>query len=233
MASLLLRICAVPFGYTSDLIDSDLVYGDECVTTAEMNWRNLHSSRGLAPLPDVVLSNAPTPSPLRRAHSYLSFFPDKNSTTPALPPTTSALNTHPATTTTTTTPSEALGIVSSIPTRAVSTGRLDDKERDAVKKGLEHIREIRRRLQNEHPQPDPYHALPQLSWFFPRPPPHHPPNHPPQCQGEEERAQGLDGEEEHPQAGEEGASGVWRRAGRDLRRVADNFQSNSAKVGNK
>lgn len=46
-----LIVCAgaVPFGYTSELKDCDYQcfgYGDQCVSTAAMNWRNLQIPQG-------------------------------------------------------------------------------------------------------------------------------------------------------------------------------------------
>lgn len=49
MLSLIVCAGAVPFGYTSEMNDCDYQcfgYGDQCVTTAEMNWRNLQIPQG-------------------------------------------------------------------------------------------------------------------------------------------------------------------------------------------
>nr|XP_053631421.1 uncharacterized protein LOC128687882 [Cherax quadricarinatus] len=223
MASVLLRACAMPFGFTSDMIDSDFTYEGECIFTDEMNWRTIQRSRGLAPLPDVILSNTPPPSPLRRAHSYLSFFPEK--TIHTLSTSNLALDTPP--------PTPTPEACRSTRTRAASFGNLVNWEEN-LKVGLKHIREVRRRLHSEHPQHNPQHSLPQLSWPLPRPhrcpnTPHHRPNIPPHhpnhfyySQGQGESTQGEREEEDR-----------CRKAGRELRKIADNFQLNSAKVATK
>lgn len=49
MMNLIVCAGAVPFGYTSEMNDCDYQcfgYGDQCVTTAEMNWRNLQIPQG-------------------------------------------------------------------------------------------------------------------------------------------------------------------------------------------
>lgn len=176
--------CAVPFGYIQDIdFDSEGIQSD-------MLWHNLETRRGLPPLPDVILSNTPPPSPLRRAHSYLSFFPEKPThalpTPPLAPP---ALDTPPLT------PSETHA-------RAAS---------------VEHIQEVRRRLQNNHPEPQSPHTLPQLSWPLPRP----------QEEGSQEEREGNQGAE-----GERGDDERrWRMVGRDLQKIADEFQLHHGKVG--
>ncbi|XP_045587781.1 uncharacterized protein [Procambarus clarkii] len=191
---------AVPFGYTTEMNNMDLFVTDE------MYWENLQNRRGLpATLPDVILSNTPPPSPLRRAQSYLSFFPEKSPhALPVLP----TLDTPPAT------PSDpTVGVA-----RAASVGRLEEGGRDeSVKTSLEHIQEVRRRLQSDHPHPP--NTLPQLSWPLPRP------HRSPQRQGEESSLEDGDRAQDDEIQ--------YRRVGRELRKIADQFHVSNAKVSTK
>ncbi|KAG0721540.1 hypothetical protein GWK47_046265 [Chionoecetes opilio] len=137
----LLHAGAVPFGYTSDKIECDFPgCFEDCVTTS-MSCHYIPDVRGTFPLPDVILSNTPPPSPLRRARSCHTFFPDKTETLPPSP------LTPPAT-----------------------PGFTADREAgvQALQTGLGHIQEVRRRWRDNSSH-NPYH-LPQLSWVLPRPP---------------------------------------------------------------
>nr|XP_045586705.1 uncharacterized protein LOC123748579 [Procambarus clarkii] len=219
MVSVLLRACAMPFGYTSDMIDSDFTCDDLCFSTAEMNSRNIQRPRGLpAPLPDVILSHTPQPSPLRRSQSYLSFFPEK--LTHALPtPTLDMPQAVPSTTT--------LGVRRNSQARSISVGNLTSLE-ESVRMGLKRIRKVRHRIQSDEPQSYQNHTLPQLSWPSPRP-------HRNLCyrlprEGESVRDDAVDGEHSQEETEEQGR---WRKAGRELRKIADHFELNTAKVAAK
>lgn len=212
---------AVPFGYTGELNDFDFFYGDECLSAENMDWQNV--PRGLIPaLPDVILSNTPPPSPLRRAHSYHSFFPEKSrtqTTTPLPPP---SLETPPAT------PTARLEDGRNGPARTSSVDRLMNGE-ESVKTGLEHIQEVRRRVQN-----DPHHQqdLPQLSWALPSP--HHHPQRQVERGSSEDERESNQRETGNVQRGEaEEEQERWRRVGGDLRKIADQFQQKHDKVETK
>ncbi|XP_066955822.1 uncharacterized protein [Macrobrachium rosenbergii] len=82
MMSFIANAGAVPLGYVSAMIDSE----DQCLACSSeqcclllqsqsMQWQqHLRNANAFPPLPDLVLSNTPPPSPLRRAAS-LPFFP--------------------------------------------------------------------------------------------------------------------------------------------------------------
>ncbi|XP_068228544.1 uncharacterized protein [Palaemon carinicauda] len=82
MMSFIANAGAVPMGYVSAMIDSE----DQCIACSEQQcslnynrqWQHLRNFNVFPPLPDLVLSNTPPPSPLRRAAS-LPFFPSGNS----------------------------------------------------------------------------------------------------------------------------------------------------------
>ena len=99
----------------------------------------LFLSPGTFPLPDVILSNTPPPSPLRRARSCHAFFPEKTEMQPPSP----------------LTPPATPGVVSD-----------GDGGVQALQTGLSHIQEVRRRLRDSFSH-NPL-QLPQLSWTLPR-----------------------------------------------------------------
>ncbi|XP_064114997.1 uncharacterized protein LOC135221110 isoform X2 [Macrobrachium nipponense] len=82
MMSFIANAGAVPLGYVSAMIDSE----DQCLACSSeqcclllqnqsVQWQqHLRNANVFPPLPDLVLSNTPPPSPLRRAAS-LPFFP--------------------------------------------------------------------------------------------------------------------------------------------------------------
>ncbi|XP_047494316.1 uncharacterized protein LOC125042605 isoform X2 [Penaeus chinensis] len=214
MMNLIVCAGAVPFGYTSEMNDCDFQcfgYGDQCVTAAEMNWRNLQIPQAQAPLPDVI--RASPPSPLRRAHSYHFLFPEDS---PAPPPARSNKSSW------------------SPPRRPPPPARAQEEpqERDALRAGLGHIQEVRRTLLREEP-PRAHHAplphdLPRLSWAVPRLQqaastsslPHaHSCAHDGGPGGERARAEGLTEQERR-----------WKHIGHDLRKLADQFTLDHAKV---
>ncbi|XP_063866694.1 uncharacterized protein LOC135103822 [Scylla paramamosain] len=133
----LLNAGAVPFGYTSDKIESDFPgYIEDCISTG-MSCHYVPDLRGTFPLPDVIISNTPPPSPLRRVRSCHAFFPEKTETLPPSP------LTPPA-------------------TPAVFDG---EPGVQALQTGLDHIQEVRRRLR-DNSSLNPL-QLPQLSWPLP------------------------------------------------------------------
>ncbi|XP_063595106.1 uncharacterized protein LOC134772030 [Penaeus indicus] len=218
MMNLIVCAGAVPFGYTSEMNDCDYQcfgYGDQCVTTAEMNWRNLQIPQAQAPLPDVILSNTPPPSPLRRAHSYHFLFPEESPAPPAARSNKSSW----------------------APPRRPPPARAQEEpqERDALRAGLGHIQEVRRTLLREEP-PRAHHAplphdLPQLSWAVPRLQQASSTSSLPHARtcahdggpgGERARAEGLTEQERR-----------WKHIGQDLRKLADQFTLDHAKVGTK
>ncbi|XP_042890460.1 uncharacterized protein LOC122265298 [Penaeus japonicus] len=220
MLSLIVCAGAVPFGYTSEMNDCDYQcfgYGDQCVTTAEMNWRNLQIPQGQAPLPDVILSNTPPPSPLRRAHSYHFLFPEEA----APPPTRSNKS-------------------SWVPPRRPPPAPRDPQQQqpqegDALRTGLGHIQEVRRTiLREERPHPHyPHHShdLPQLSWDVPR-------LHQASSTSSLPHARTYAHEDAPVREGgrTEGLTEQqrrWKHIGQDLRKLADQFTLDHAKVGTK
>ncbi|XP_071524860.1 uncharacterized protein [Panulirus ornatus] len=157
MINSLLQAGAVPFGYTSDMRDSDPSV--ECITT-EIIWPDYHI-RGLASLPDVALSN----TPLRRPHSYVTF-PEKPCTEPAPAPPMSNLDTTPIVT-----PAEDQG--RGVPARVASVNSVASMRRTVSTK-LDKPQVVEGLLQNGFLHPYPYHHLPQLPWSLTH---RHPPRH--------------------------------------------------------
>ncbi|XP_042238446.1 uncharacterized protein LOC121876934 isoform X2 [Homarus americanus] len=79
MINTIVHVGAVPFGYTSEMNECVLHYPDgHCLGTPAVTWYN--SVTGMPPLPDVILSNTPPPSPLRRDHSCLLHLPQETNT---------------------------------------------------------------------------------------------------------------------------------------------------------
>ncbi|XP_071524460.1 uncharacterized protein [Panulirus ornatus] len=199
MIKLFFHAGAVMYGYTSDMTDFDCSV--EFIPTPEMNWRDAQYLRGLAPLPDVIVSNTPPSSSLTRAHPCV---PERPSHAQSAPPTSHHLNLN-----------RPVQGGSSSP-KHVFDGRQCE---ETIKTGVRHIQDVRRRLQSDvllHTHP--HHYLPQLSWRqFPRR--HHPFQH----QEDGDSGQGDEAEEEDQRG----------TVGRDLRKVADQFQATSAKVAAK
>ncbi|XP_069995075.1 uncharacterized protein [Penaeus vannamei] len=182
--------------------------------------RGLPAIRGQAPLPDVILSNTPPPSPLRRAHSYHFLFPEEATAAPA------ARSNKPSWAPPRRPP----------PARAQEEPQEEPQERAALATGLGHIQEVRRTLLREEP-PRAHHAplfpheLPQLSWAVPR-------LQQASSTGSlaHARARAHDGGPGGERARAEGASEQqrrWKHIGQDLRKLADQFTLDHAKVGSK
>lgn len=199
----LLNAGAVPFGYTSDKIESDFPgYIEDYISTG-MSCPYVPDLRGTFPLPDVIISNTPPPSPLRRARSCHAFFPEKTETLPPSP------LTPPAT-----------------------PGAACDGEAgvQALQTGLGHIQEVRRRLRDNSINPL---QLPQLSWPLPAHAHPQPRRGSATAEAEaaperraamsEARGAGSSGQEHHH----------WRLIGGELRMVADQFQLNKSKTSGK
>ncbi|MPC40564.1 hypothetical protein E2C01_034125 [Portunus trituberculatus] len=155
------------------------------------------------PLPDVIISNTPPPSPLRRARSCHAFFPEKTETLPPSP------LTPPAT-----------------------PGAVFDGEAgvQALQTGLGHIQEVRRRLRDNNSL-NPL-QLPQLSWPLPahaqpqsnRGSVMEEAESAPERRAPMNEARGAGSTEEHHH---------WRLIGGELRMVADQFQRNKSKASGK
>ncbi|XP_042862692.1 uncharacterized protein LOC122247471 [Penaeus japonicus] len=73
MISVILQVGAVPFGQAIEMGNSDVrCCGLGNYTSSTVEWQNLRLG---ASLPEMMLSEAPPPSPLRRAHSHHFLFP--------------------------------------------------------------------------------------------------------------------------------------------------------------
>lgn len=224
---------AVPFGYTAEVNDSDFIYADEYISVAAMNWQNLQNTQRHVPLPDVILSNTPPPSPLRRAHSYLTLFPEK----PCDQPTSSTLLQPDLDV-----PNSSPEGEKSVPTRTAGVGEFMDEE-EKVRTGLEHIEEVRRRLRSSPIQPHLY--LPKLSWPLPQL------NHSLQNIGEgksndedkrDQREREIKKGESKNNEEKRSVHGPmdkgqeqrrWQIVGGDLRKIADQFQLDNSKAAMK
>ncbi|XP_068228964.1 uncharacterized protein [Palaemon carinicauda] len=215
MINLLLTCGAVPLGYTSEL-DSEYDWSSsELCSVMETNYQNLRG--GHQPLPDVILSNTPPSSPLRRAHSYHFLFPEKSDDQPypsrvALQRAVSFLPTPPPTPTS---PQEGTRGNQS---EDIQRSRAEDPDVDSARTGLGHIQEIRRRLGGNPAHFQPHQSLPQLTWEVPRIQRSRRMTSS-QVEGEGNGQRG-DGDQESPEAREE----RLRQIGADLRRIADQFQ---------
>lgn len=159
------------------------------------------SPAGTFPLPDVILSNTPPPSPLRRARSCHAFFPEKTQIQPPSP------LTPPAT------PGAAFD---------------GDAGVEAAQASLSHIQEVRRRLLGSFSVSP--RNLPQLSWPLPRPhnPPSARGATKEEVSGAPEMRRSLRQELDGEALGEEQQR--WRLVGGELRMVADQFQLNRSKA---
>ncbi|KAK7072873.1 hypothetical protein SK128_018981 [Halocaridina rubra] len=232
MIDSLITFGAVPFGYTSELWDSncDLTSNDQCF---DMSFHtNCRNPQGIPPLPDVILSNTPPPSPLRRAHSYHFLFPEKTEgtqgrvTTSALQRSFSFLPTPPPT------PLSPQGEAhrGSI----CSTAGDNDREVNNVRTGLSHIQEVRRKLPDPPAHFQPHEPLPQLTWEVPaiqrsRRVEYSSANQP--TRNRESPDGSSKKAEKSGMVKEEGDR--LRQIGNDLRRIADQFQLDNGKVSKK
>ncbi|XP_050728726.1 uncharacterized protein LOC127004679 isoform X2 [Eriocheir sinensis] len=195
---------AVPFGFRAPMDDEDAGYGDrEHVDAGEERSRHL-ARAGTFPLPDVILSNTPPPSPLRRARSCHAFFPEKTQIQPPSP------LTPPAT------PGAAFD---------------GDAGVEAAQASLSHIQEVRRRLLGSFSVSP--RNLPQLSWPLPRPPnpPSARGATKEEVSAAPEMRRNLRQELDGEVLGEEQQR--WRLVGGELRMVADQFQLNRSKASGK
>ncbi|XP_064115312.1 uncharacterized protein LOC135221511 [Macrobrachium nipponense] len=79
MLELIVNAIAVPFGYTSEFNESEAsFFGDSFPCTSFGMWmQDSRTTSGWSLLPDVVQSNTPPPSPLRRALSSSFVFHEK------------------------------------------------------------------------------------------------------------------------------------------------------------
>ncbi|XP_042224949.1 uncharacterized protein LOC121868406 [Homarus americanus] len=211
----LLITSAVPFG-SRTMNESDCFFSGEYMTAEDIRWENFHHRNGL-PLPDVIISNTP-PSPLRRTRSYHFLFPEKPSRvqiTPTLPP--PSLDTPPAT------PADTLEVG-----RGSHTRRLHGKAGDGGGGGR-HPDRVR-----SHTRGETQATTPPPSWSSSQPSPALLvlPSAFVSSEGRgwenssQERGKKPGREGECPGEGEE----VSRKIGKDLRKIADEFQVNNARV---
>ncbi|ROT66831.1 hypothetical protein C7M84_015118 [Penaeus vannamei] len=229
MISLIAHAGAVPFGYTSEMDDCEVQcfsYDDHNITDCEtMSWVNTRASTtGLPPLPDLVTSNTPPASPLRRAHSYHFLFPEKPSAASRArrPPTPSAhapRDTPP-------TPSRSTPTLS--PSRVGGVGS-PAREGERLTAGLKHIQEVRQKVRKDPRFLDRrQHDLPQLTWEVPR---YRDVQAAQEGKERGERGDKGDGDEEgeerkrgdETEDGETAQQRAWRLVGRDLRKLGDQF----------
>lgn len=214
---------AVPLGYTSEL-DSEYDWASsELCSVMEMNFQNFRG--GHPPLPDVILSNTPPSSPLRRAHSYHFLFPEKSDdqlrpSREAYQRTLSFLPTPPPTPTS---PQEGTHDPGGERTQR---SRDDDPDIDSARTRLGHIQEIRRRLGGNPAHFQPHQSLPQLTWEVPSIQRSRRMTSARVREGGDNGQRGQ-GDQEGPETRDE----RLRQIGADLRRIADQFQLDNGKGG--
>ncbi|XP_042880510.1 uncharacterized protein LOC122258564 [Penaeus japonicus] len=239
MISLIVHAGAVPFGYTREMDDCEVQcfsYDDHIIACDTMSWMNSRASTtGHPPLPDLVTSNTPPSSPLRRAHSYHFLFPEKPSiaSRARMPPTPSAhaRNTPPP-------PSQSTPSLPSSRAGGVASSG------DRLTTGLKHIQEVRQRVRKDPSFLDRrQNGLPQLTWEVPRYRNVSTADEGKKidqrgCWVDEDDGSGEERKEEEegePREGEETAQQrTWRLIGRDLRKLGDQFAvKHSQSVGAK
>ncbi|KAK3853004.1 hypothetical protein Pcinc_040434 [Petrolisthes cinctipes] len=212
---------------------------------AHNNNNNIIITGGpILPLPDVIVSNTPPSSPLRRSHSYLSFHPLEKTTTNTTPNPHQVVDVPP------------INLDQDTPPPTPGSPPHEEEEKEVqVQQQLDHIQTLQRSCR---------HNLPQLNWPLPRS----------QSQAnrgpvgaeervEERQQQHHAGDDEHVRKtqtqtlrendggggeggqGNSGAAGVveeeegelerqrYRTVGRELRRIADQFEEERVQIGSK
>ncbi|XP_063595678.1 uncharacterized protein LOC134772572 [Penaeus indicus] len=224
MISLIAHAGAVPFGYTSEMDDCEVQcfsYDDHIIACETMSWMNSRASTtGLPPLPDLITSNTPPASPLRRAHSYHFLFPEKPSAASRArrPPTPSAYVSRD------TPPTPSLSTPTLSPSRVGSPAREDER----LTASLKHIQEVKQKVQKDPGFVDRRQSdLPQLTWEVPR--------YRDVREAEEGEERGKRGDkgdgdkgegrkrEDEKDSEETAQQRTWRLVGRDLRKLGDQF----------